>query len=376
MPYDRIRPIIFAVVILGNSSYTYAEEDDDALHESDSSVSSIFSSAYFSDVRFDTWYYIPVQNLYARKVVNGYENGKFLPNNSITRAEAIKIMANSYAGSLGNTSSMPFNDIGSHWAQKEIVWAYNMGIVNGTGNGMFSPDDNVTRQDFAVMAFRYCDNAEKFWLPTNINQSNFKDHSSIASYATTSVYRLQRANIISGDQNKYFHPKANITRAEAAKIIHGIIYKLNHSVLDDTQEGLIRCGTDPVWFAHCESSLRQYYRKSSDRITFYEVDNLLSIDYFTAEHDGTHTFYPGGKGVTRSVPIKRNGTVVKNRSLPNDTRKWWIADSDFYNLTYYPAHKFSTTGTYSITCTGSIEIADYINIVGFKSFSHSVSVSF
>lgn len=181
--------LTLTVFMLGISSHINAT-DDDALHEVDSTTSSIFSNAYFSDVKFGTWFYVPVQNLYARKVVNGYENGKFLPNNSITRAEAIKIIANSYAGSLGNSSGMPFNDISGHWAQKEIIWAYNMGIVNGTGNGKFSPDNKITRQDFAVMAFRYCDKAEKFNLPTDISQSNFKDHNSIASYAITSVYRL------------------------------------------------------------------------------------------------------------------------------------------------------------------------------------------
>ncbi len=299
------RIIVFAVCcicILAFSSIDVLASDDalQGFNEEDmvyeQSVESVFrpECPSFSDVDFFAWYRYYVNSVASRKIMNGYPDGTFRPSNQLTRAEAVVILANAYAGYLGNTSSTPFNDISNHWARDEIVWAYNMNIVNGTGSGNFSPNAYVTRQDFAVMVVRYCINAEIFTLPTYSSKITYADDASIASYAKDSVYKLQTARVINDGTSLRFYPTNNITRAEVAKIMYNIYFELEKSgyELSADEEGVLLGANFYPTLYKCRSEFCQIYRKTSDHITFYYAYSICSIAE-TATRGLYITLYPG-----------------------------------------------------------------------------------
>lgn len=104
-------------------------------------------------------------------VVNGYEDGSYKPAQSVTRAEAAKLVITAlgleaYAGQ--NTAT--FLDTQNHWAQGFIGYAEALGLIKGDGNGYFRPNDTVSYQEMATILVRavgYTDEALPGAWPAN-----------------------------------------------------------------------------------------------------------------------------------------------------------------------------------------------------------------
>ena len=104
------------------------------------------SSGYalvFSDVASDHKNYDAIVSMSEKKIVNGYDDGSFKPDNSVTRAELCVIIARA-AGYVKNSgdykTDLPFSDVKSgYWAEDYIKFAFENGIVNGMGDGTFLP---------------------------------------------------------------------------------------------------------------------------------------------------------------------------------------------------------------------------------------------
>lgn len=108
--------------------------------------------ASFPDTR-DHWASAYIGALYRLGVVNGTGNGAFTPNGKITRAEMSAILARVLNG--GTDNAMPaFSDISGHWAAADIGLLSQAGIVNGISDGRFAPNDTATREQSAVILVR------------------------------------------------------------------------------------------------------------------------------------------------------------------------------------------------------------------------------
>ena len=93
--------------------------------------------------------------------------------------------------------------------------------MNGQSETVFGSGQNITRQDMACIAA----NAAKMYGITFSDESKtlFEDDAQIADYARSSVYALRAGGILNGKENNAFCPTDNATRAEAAKIIYGLL---------------------------------------------------------------------------------------------------------------------------------------------------------
>ncbi len=111
--------------------------------------SSVFAA--FMDVTNESKYYDAITTLSKLNVINGYEDGTFKPEGNITRAEFTKIVT--YTLGLGDLKTPPteFTDVSNHWAKYNIKTAYDLGIINGMGDGTFAPDANVTYEQALKM---------------------------------------------------------------------------------------------------------------------------------------------------------------------------------------------------------------------------------
>lgn len=107
-------------------------------------------SAGFCDVASGAWYADAVNYLVGIGVINGYPDGTFKPNQAITRAELVTIAARASNQSGGGLVS--FNDVANgHWAYGYISVAYHNGWINGYPDGMFRPERSITRAEAAVV---------------------------------------------------------------------------------------------------------------------------------------------------------------------------------------------------------------------------------
>lgn len=207
MPFDFSIPIYNATIIYAKWSPVIEETETSA----------------FTDVQEGSWYYEYVTDLASKNYISGMGNGIFAPAANISRAQFATILAN-ISGETFTDSANPFNDVSENaWYAKAVAWAYSKGIVNGKDAKTFAPNDNISRQDMAVMIMRYVTNVKKTALPENNAETLFADDSLIGAYASEAVYTMQKAGIIGGKPGNVFDPKANATRAEASKMIYVLL---------------------------------------------------------------------------------------------------------------------------------------------------------
>ena len=141
--------------------------------------------------------------------INGYGDGTFKPDNSVTRAEFIKIF-NKYFG-LTKTSGKVFNDTKTHWAKIEIDIAVTNGVANGVSLTEFQPDEPITREQAAKMISNY----KKLDDTNHDKVAKYKDMNQVSNWALNSVEGIIELGYMNGYEDNTFRPKKNITRAEA-----------------------------------------------------------------------------------------------------------------------------------------------------------------
>lgn len=156
-----------------------------------------------------------IKILKEKNVINGFEDGTFRPDGTVTRAELVKMLT-AVLGIPGGDGDEFADVTAGNWFYAPVYGAYNKGIVNGTSAAEFSPNAPVTRQDAAVMISRaYGIDAE--------GDVSFADSAAIADYAVGAVAGLSGKGIINGYSDNTFRPGASLTRGETAAILSRII---------------------------------------------------------------------------------------------------------------------------------------------------------
>lgn len=175
--------------------------------------------ASFSDVPVSHWCFASIEKLYEHGTVNGYGD-EFRPEASVTRAEFVKMLAAAFEIESGTESY--FDDVSQNdWFFPYVTGCARDGLVKGVGAGFF-PNQNITRQDSAVIIHRFAINFE---IELNEDETEFLDSSDIADYADDAVSQLAASDIVSGMGDGSFAPLRNLTRAEAAALIEKILTK-------------------------------------------------------------------------------------------------------------------------------------------------------
>ncbi len=177
-----------------------------------------YNNVSFTDV--SGWYESYVNYLAARKIINGTGDGKFSPDANITRAEFVTILANLSGKDMTGYTSSSFTDVATtDWYNAAVQWAYKNGIAAGS-DGKFAPGANITREQMAVMLYNYAKYAgTDVSNVEGMSVREFKDYDSISSWALKSIQWAMNNSIISGNSDGSFAPTANATRAQAAKMI-------------------------------------------------------------------------------------------------------------------------------------------------------------
>lgn len=180
----------------------------------------------FYDITYDDWFYPSVRDALAVGLVSGYPDSTFRPNNTITRAEFITMLANFAQADCTGMAVEVFEDVpADEWYAEPIGWGYTIGIAGGTSETTFEPETPISRQDMASLLARYLD-LIGFPLPELNEPAEFADADEIADYALENVLAMQRAGILSGyDEGGVlsFRPRDSATRAEVCTMYCNIL---------------------------------------------------------------------------------------------------------------------------------------------------------
>lgn len=162
--------------------------------------------------------------LAARKIISGMGEGLYLPDQQLTRSQFVKLLAmtvpNLDLTAIPNAGFLDVSD--AEWYSAYVNWAYQSQIVKGTSETTFGPDLPITREQMAVMLRNYA-TAMNFEMNPVASGTVFTDESSISQWASTSVQGVVDAGIMNGTPEGSFAPLGNATRAQAAKVIYRMV---------------------------------------------------------------------------------------------------------------------------------------------------------
>ena len=171
-------------------------------------------SDIFIDVAPNAWYKDAVQYAYAGGLMTGVSADAFAPEQTTTRAMIVSILAR--LEGVTSAQAAGFADVSDEWYATAVNWAASAGVVSGTGDGNFSPNAAITREQLAAMLMNY-----SAWKGEDVSDradlSAYSDQPS--TWAEETMSWAVAEGLISGVTNTELQPQGNATRAQVAAIL-------------------------------------------------------------------------------------------------------------------------------------------------------------
>ncbi len=163
----------------------------------------------------EKWYLDAVKYSFENNIIKGYDEETFAPNDKLTRGMVVTILYR-MEGEPAVSGAPKFSDVKGGYYKNAIKWASDNKIVNGYKNtNKFGPDDNVTREDLAIMLCNYAEFKGRDMTKSN-DLKAFSDGNKVSKYAEKSVKWAVGSGVITGNKDKTLNPQGTATRAEAA----------------------------------------------------------------------------------------------------------------------------------------------------------------
>ncbi len=175
-------------------------------------------SAKYEDVDQRLWYHAAVDYAVSNGIMYGVTDTTFDPDGELSRAMLVAVLYR-LEGRPETDAGNVFSDVADgFWYTKGIVWASENGIVFGYGDGRFGPDDPVTREQMAAIMMRY---AAYKGYPTDkrADISDYSDSDEVSFWAVKAVSWARAEGIMTGRSGDTLAPLDGITRAECASLI-------------------------------------------------------------------------------------------------------------------------------------------------------------
>ena len=176
----------------------------------------------FSDVSASHWSYSAVETLSAKGIINGNGDGTYSPDRSVTREEFVKMVLTALNQKLYGYEPIFIDVTEDMWHSSYVITAHKLGIIKGKDSGSFGVGESISRQDAVVILFRCLDALSANCTPVR-QPEFFDDDAMISPYARDAVYHLYECNVINGINSSSFAPLDSLSRAQAAKLLYEII---------------------------------------------------------------------------------------------------------------------------------------------------------
>lgn len=178
----------------------------------------------FTDVSEKDWFYGDVMFAYENGLMIGTGNAQFRPHGTATRGMMATILWR-MAGSPAPKGNNSFTDVeAGTWYTDAIAWTAENGIFLGYGNNKVGPNDSITREQLAAIFFRYAD-----YKGCDMNAKGeldkFRDAGKVSDYARAAMQWAVGSGLIQGKPDGVLDPQGTATRAEIAAMLHRFLEK-------------------------------------------------------------------------------------------------------------------------------------------------------
>ena len=177
----------------------------------------------YEDVQPDDWFYLYVKNVTMAETMTGLNATTFAPNAPLVRAQFAQVLYR-LAGKPDVTYNAVFPDVADNdWYTSAVIWANSQKITTGyTDTGLFGTNDNITREQLAVMLLRYDDTLVNNYYKTDkrADLTKFQDGASVSDFAKDAMaWAVERKLIEGKDNGTRLDPQGTASRAECAAIL-------------------------------------------------------------------------------------------------------------------------------------------------------------
>lgn len=231
----------------------------------------------FKDVKKDAWYYNAVAFAVKEGLMNGTGDGKFSPDASADRAMLVTLLYR-MEGEPAVLKTPPFTDLEADWYRKSVAWAYANGIVNGLTKTTYGPTQKLTREQFATILYRYCKDYLELEVGGASALSGYPDQKTVSSWAKEAMAWANAEGLITGTAKNggvYLDPQGNATRAQMATIFQR---------LDAYQERLE--AEPPVDEPVVEEPIEKPCRFGGEAYHSYGTMGMESKHFFLCQEEG------------------------------------------------------------------------------------------
>lgn len=202
----------------GNGKYTFT------MPRSKVTVEAAFAEAEhvcpagdFADVSQSAWYHAAVDYVLEQGIMSGVSADRFGPEDTLTRAMAAQMLW-ALEGKPVVNYLMQYGDVAQGaWYAEAVRWASAQGVMSGYSGETFGPEDNITREQLALILFNYADQAG-YDVDGRADLSGYADEAAVSGWAVTALEWAVDAGLISGREGSALAPAATATRAEVAQI--------------------------------------------------------------------------------------------------------------------------------------------------------------
>ena len=175
----------------------------------------------FTDVVLGSWYYDAVSYVYTNKLMSGVGGNQFDPNGLTSRAMIVTILYQ-LEGKPPVSGDIHFSDVPrGKWYSDAVSWANQNRVVAGYDDGTFRPDDKISRQQLALILYRYAQ-FKGYDTSAQGDLSRFPDRGQLAAYAEKGMSWAVGEGLITGANGKLL-PKGSATRAQVATILRAFL---------------------------------------------------------------------------------------------------------------------------------------------------------
>lgn len=272
----------------------------------------------FKDVKTTDWFYDAVQYVYDHDLMNGTGDNCFSPSETTTRGMMVTILHNMEEKPAAGNSS--FTDVAAgEWYADPVAWASAEGIVSGYGDGKFGPNDPITREQMVTILYQYAQ-YKNYELTVAGDLSTFGDYDKTSPYAVTAFNWAIGKELIAGVGNNLLDPTGNAERSHIATIMKSFCEKIvfnkdeeetgeitNPGSPEDDPKPSVPVTMHTVTFLYNYEDLGTYKTisvKSGNEIA--EPENpvrpgYVFLGWFTSAEDGTK--YQFDQAVTENLTL-------------------------------------------------------------------------
>ena len=202
----------------GLSGSGNAEKNEEKTKEEEKEPATQPLKISFADVPDGAWYKSAVEFAVENKLFNGVSEKEFAPSASMTRAMLVTVL-HRMADTEADVKNHSFEDVPEgQWYSDAVAWAASNGIVSGISRTEFTPDGDITREQMAVIIYRFA-KMQGYDVNDKADISGFNDTENISEWAYDALCWANKAELVTGTSKTTLSPESGATRAEVATIL-------------------------------------------------------------------------------------------------------------------------------------------------------------